>query len=1064
MRCRQCGLDNSASSRFCSDCGTRLDVCCPRCKQLCPAEATFCSWCGSMLHQLSGPRADGGERKQATVLFADIVESTELIAGLDAEEAVSRLHPVLAAMSRAARQFGGTIVRSLGDGLKITFGAPRAQEGHAVLACRAALAIQEAVRALDNAPAIRVGLHSGEVVAGVIDTGSAIEQEAQGLTVHIASRIQQLAPPGCICITEDCYQLVRAFCDTVPMQKHRIRGLLKPIPVHELTGLRPAVASEQFRNAELTPFQGRDAELAMLDHALAEALCGAPEVIGIAAPAGVGKSRLCFEFGERCRRQSIYVLEARCFIHGQTTPMLPIIEMLCAYFRVSPLDQAEDVRGKLEDKLGYLDPALLKEVDLLFGLLGVRDPSDPVQATDPSEAQKRLCGVFAGMIKAAGRQPGVIIFEDLHWLDPASANLLNAMLEASADTQILMVLNFRPAFRAPWMETPRYRQIALRELERSEMDALVRDLVGSAAELIPLRAQIATQCDGNPFFAEELVRSLAEVDVLAGSKGRYRLGAAAPGAVLPATVESVVGARIDRLPESAKALLQVGATIGKEFPLALLSEIAVVPQNEIEPLLTELCESELIQERTSMLGRGFGFRHPLIQEVAYRMQLRTRRRQLHAEVAKAMESLRWAELDELAGDLAHHHEVAGDMLAAATHLRRSALWVGRTDTALALRQWKRVHALLDAAPRAAEHEALRMEACGAVLTIGWREGMSASEASAYAQEGLRLARNSGDPLQGPLLLISYGRIIASGGRADDYVELCREALALHGNDPNRSLGALLHGTHAQSLVRAGLLREALATIEAGTELLRTCRFSEAHEEQATYIRGRAGFDPGQWLRALRTLVLVWLGRFGEAGAAIAETGKYESDATVQFIPHMAGTDMAYWREDPVAGSHHATAISEQAERSQLPYMRVMALIGLGKARTAERDFEGALASYDEALGYARSTRAALDFEPQLLSLITDATHRAGAIEDAVALGGAAIELAQARTHRLAECHASLVGAMALLETGLSNAGVRAEALLSHAEELIEISGAGVFEGMLAQARALLESRQIIHAR
>jgi class 3 adenylate cyclase/tetratricopeptide (TPR) repeat protein len=1010
-----------------------------------------------MLGHVPVASAGGVERKQATVLFVDIVDSTGMIAGLDAEDAMGRLRPVMAAISQAARRFDGTILRSLGDGLKVAFGAPRALEGHAILACQAALAMQEAVHALDKGPAIRVGLHSGEVVAGEIDTGSAVEQAAQGLTVHVASRIEQLAEPGGICISDACYQLVRAFCDTVPMNVHTLRGVPEPVAVHRLVGLRPAVSSEQFRNADLTPFQSRGAEFAILDGALEEALRGAPGVIAISAPAGVGKSRLCFEFGERCRRQSVHVLEARCFVHGQATPMLPIIEMLRAYFRVSPLDRADDVRQKVEAKLGALDMSLQQEAGLLFDLLSVRDASNPPAPADPGAAQARLRGLLGGMIKAAGREPGVIIFEDLHWIDPVSLNLLEAMIEAAAGTHTLIVLNFRPGFQMHLSEPQRYHAIVLEELDGGATGALVADLVGPAEEVDPLRAQIAEQCAGNPFFAEELVRSLAEMGVLVGTRGAYRIGPAATAVVLPATVEAVIGARIDRLPDHAKVLLQVGATIGKEFEVVLLREITCIPQNEMDTYLAQLCEAEFIQQRDGMFGRGFGFRHPLIQEVAYVMQLRARRRQLHAEVAAAIEKLPWGQLDEVAGDLARHFEAAGDPVRAATHLQRSALWVGRTNPALAVRQWKNIHALLQDAPRSVENDRRRVEACSAVLSSGWREGMSASEARPYAEEALRFTSEAGDSVQGSLLLAGYGRIIAAGGRADEYVNLCRQALSHLGNDENDSLNALLHGMYAQSLVRAGRLREALSSIDTGLERLRACRCSATHLEQTAYIRGRTGIDADYWLRALRPLVLVWLGRFTDADAAIAGMEQRKGElADVRFIPHMAATDMAYWLQDPAAGKQHAAMISALAEQSKSHYMRVMAMLGSGKAMTAGEDFEAALSSFKEALRYARSRHAALDFEPQLLSLIADVTYRNGANDEALVLAFDAIKIAQDKTNRVAECHASLVGVMALLATGARGAESRAASLLAAAEQLVEISGAGAFDRMLARARSLVE--------
>ena len=1009
-----------------------------------------------MLRPAPTVHTDLVERKQATVLFVDIVESTAMIAGLDAEEAMMRLNPVMTALSQAARQFNGTILRSLGDGLKVAFGAPRALEGHAILACRAALAMQEAVQAIDNGPAVRIGLHSGEVVAGDIDTGPAVEQAAQGMTVHIASRIEQFATPGGICISDACFQLVRGFCDTVPLGVQALRGVPELMAVHKLIGLRPAISSEQFRNAGLTPFQSREAELAILDGALGDALRGQPGVVGISAPAGVGKSRLCYEFGESCRRQSIYVLEARCLVHGQATPMLPIIEMLRALFRIAPPDEPRDARAKIEARLRAIDPALADDASLLFSLLGLGDPSldrDP----NPRTAQAQLRKILASLIKDQGQSPGLIIFEDLHWLDPVSSDLLEAIVEATANTRILILLNFRPEFVAPWLDTPRYRVITLQELNIEASDALVRDLIGDAPEVDALRAQVAERCGGNPFFAEELVRSLVQNLELVGSYGNYRTGKNTTDIVLPATVEAVIGARIDRLSEQEKLLLQVGATIGKEFGVELLGRVVAMPPEEIDRHLYALIAGEFIQQRSGPFGPGFGFKHPLIQQVAYAMQLRARRRQLHADVAKAIAQFPWGQLDEVAGDLARHCEAAGDNFAAAQHLRRSAFWTGRTNSAQALRQWKKVHALLVDSPPSAENDRLRAEACGGVLGQGWREGIAPAEAKQYADEAIHYARDSGDPIQGPMLRISYGRILLQRGPADKYVDLAREALSYSSNADNPALNAFLRGGLAQGLFWSGNLREALSIADAALAGLHDTRASPENQEQAVYMRQRLGFEVDHWLQALRTQTLAWLGRFADAQASITELEQFpDRPASVQYIPHHVATEIAYWRGDPLAGKRHAAVVADYAERTRLPYLQVIALISQGRASATAGDFGAATTLLRQALDHARRTRAALEHEAILLSTIAEVTFCSGDAPEAAALAAQAISVAAKRTNRLAECHASLVRVLALLEPWSSRAAAQAQPLLAQAEQLVDITGASVFEPMLKRAQRAIE--------
>jgi class 3 adenylate cyclase len=326
MRCRVCAYENEATSRACVACGASLASACARCGRDCPETARFCAWCGEPRKPDAREADVPGERKQATILFADVAGSTARIADLDAEAAMNFLHPIVMAMARAVHRFDGTVLRTLGDGLKAAFGVPQAREGHAVLACHAALAMRADVAALPDAPTIRIGLHSGEVVSGKLYTGSMIEQDVTGLTVHLASRIEQAAPPGEICLSRDCQTLLGAYCDTELIGARTLKGFPDPVEIFRLIGLKPAVNSEHFRGASLMPLRGRAVELETLQRALLDAAPGSPRIIGVSGPPGVGKSRLCFEFGEWCRERQIKVLEARAQVYSRTTPLLPVLE------------------------------------------------------------------------------------------------------------------------------------------------------------------------------------------------------------------------------------------------------------------------------------------------------------------------------------------------------------------------------------------------------------------------------------------------------------------------------------------------------------------------------------------------------------------------------------------------------------------------------------------------------------------------------------------------------------------------------------------------------------------
>ncbi len=352
MRCGECGTDNAPDGKYCTACGVVLEVACSACGRGGHPEARFCGWCGAVRIASAPVLEPRGERKQATILFADIVDSTKLIAGDDAESGIDRLQPVIAAMEHGVKRFDGTVLGILGDGLIAAFGAPRSREGHALLACQAALAMREGVAALPNPTMIRIGLHSGEVITGTLDIRSSVRIQAQGMTLHIASRVENAAEPGDIYLTRECRVLVGAYCDTVSVGMHQLKGVPATVELFRLIRLKPAVASDQFRNSDLTRLRGREQELRTLKQALLGAADGDASVIGITARPGVGKSRLCYEFGEWCRQRQVEVLEARAHVFGRATPLLPVLEMLRSFFRIAPALEPTAARQRVRGKAG----------------------------------------------------------------------------------------------------------------------------------------------------------------------------------------------------------------------------------------------------------------------------------------------------------------------------------------------------------------------------------------------------------------------------------------------------------------------------------------------------------------------------------------------------------------------------------------------------------------------------------------------------------------------------------------------------------------------------------------
>jgi len=995
-----------------------------------------------------------GERKQATVLFADVAGSTARIAGMDAEAAMNFLHPIMMVMARAVHRYDGTVLRTLGDGLKAAFGVPHAREGHAVLACHAALAMRTNVAALPNAPMIRIGLHSGEVVSGKLDIGSAIEQDATGLTVHLANRIEQEAPPGEICLSRECQILLRAYCDTEPLGPRALKGIPDPVDIFRLVGLKPAVNSEHFRDASLMPLRGRAVELETLQRALLDTAPGSPRVIGVSGPPGVGKSRLCFEFGEWCRERQIKVLEARAQVYSRTTPLLPVLEALRAFFRIEADMNAELARTRIEQTLTMLALPVADHLPTLADFLGCAEPTS--RAIDSTTRRMRLRESISRIVKAAWSQTSVIIIEDLHWLDEASQDFLETWMAAVEGTRVLMVLTFRPDWSLP-SRPAWYRELALPELGLDAVGQVIRDLIGDGPGLDQVVTHVAERSDGNPFFAEELILSLAQSGVLVGERGRYRLAPSGwQNPTLPTTVEAVIGARIDLLPEAEKALLQTAAIIGKEFPFEVVRTVMGLSDAAARPLLRRLRAAELIQPRQTAMGESFAFRHPLIQEVAYAMQLRSTRTSLHAAVAQAMEAQEWGRRDEFAGLVAHHYEAAGNMVAAAMHLQRSARWVGRTNSGRALADWKKIRRMMQDQPRSKENDELRALAGGQLLTFGWREGMPVEEAKVYVDEALRYAREAGNRRHEALLIAGYGRIIAANGSADEYIRLVREALAVLDAEANPAEALLLNGLLCQASAFAGFAGDALKAISVALEMIDRERRGDAAVVLGLTVGQMVGFDIPHWIKCLEVRSLIMLGRFSDADERLArllQVDPSEAELLHQGIPHFYAVELAWFRNDPLAATRHANQVARVATQAAIPLWMVLASFCQGLAASTAGDFSEADGFFQQALDASRHGKAALEFEARILAFQADSLMRAGNPERAYEVAAETIDVARRKADRMAECHASLVSAAIAQTRRGRQCAEEARGLLSRVDALIDETGARAYESMLLRVRA-----------
>ncbi len=647
-----------------------------------------------------------GERKQVTVLFADVKGSMEVAEEVDPEQWHRILDRFFQILAEGIHRFEGTINQYTGDGIMALFGAPLAHEDHAERACHAALHLREELRRYAEELRrtrglpfeVRMGLNTGEVIVGKIGDDLRMDYTAQGYTVGLAARVEQLAYPGTVYVAERTARLARGFFRLRDLGAFEIKGARGPVRVYELQGpgeLRTRLDLSRARG--FSRFVGRGEEMARLEAGLDSALEGQGRVIGVVGGPGVGKSRLCDEFLERCRARGVAIHRAHGLAHGRAMPFLPVLEFLRSFFGITDRDGDDAARERIAGRVFLLDESLGESLPLLFDFLGVPDPERRAAAMSPETRQRQLYGIVRRLLHARSqREPTVTLLDDVHWFDGESQAFLAETLGGAPGIRGLLVVNFRPGYEAAWMGEPFYEQIDLRPLGADATRELLEDLLGSDPSVCELSHAIAERAAGNPFFVEEAVQSLLESGHLEGSRGAYRLEGPIETISIPDRVQAILAARIDRMPEREKGVIEAAAVIGKRFSAELLGRVVEMPDPELDCALTRLEDAELIQPELTDRRGAYAFRHPLTQEVAYGSQLTDARSRTHGVVARALLDLTGDRLDENAALVAHHFDAAAELPEAIEWHRRAARWAGTTGFSQAARHWRRIRELLSA--------------------------------------------------------------------------------------------------------------------------------------------------------------------------------------------------------------------------------------------------------------------------------------------------------------------------------------------------------------------------------
>jgi class 3 adenylate cyclase/tetratricopeptide (TPR) repeat protein len=605
-----------------------------------------------------------GERKQVTVLFADLRGSLELLADRDPEEARRLLDPVLERMIEAVHRYEGTVNQVMGDGIMALFGAPLAHEDHAVRACYAALRMQERIAALAEelrqghglSVQIRIGLNSGEVVVRSIGSDLRMDYTAVGQTTHLAARMEQLAHPGQALLTEQTLRLVEGFVEARSLGPIPVKGLATPVSVWELLGPGPIHSRLQVAAARgLTRFVGRDVELGDLRAAMDKVGRGRGQAVAIVGEAGVGKSRLVREFTGAHLPPEWRVLETFATSFDAGPAYAPMVKLLRDYFQIQDGDDPRRARERVAAALLDLDESLVSALPAFLAVLDVPVEDPAWQALEPRQRRGRaLDAIRRLLVRESQRRALCLVVEDLHWIDPEAQAALDALVESLPSSRVLLLVTYRPEYQHGWSSKSYYARIAVPPLPHGMAEALLRDLMGDSPDTAALRARLIEHTERNPFFLEETVRHLVETGALAGARGAYRVARPEARVEVPATVQALLAARIDRLAPEDKRVLQCAAVVGKDVPIALLEAIADVTDPDLRRSLDHLRAAEFLYEARLFPALEYTFHHALTLDVAYGTLLQARRRTLDARLVEALEKDAGERTAEHVERLAHH--------------------------------------------------------------------------------------------------------------------------------------------------------------------------------------------------------------------------------------------------------------------------------------------------------------------------------------------------------------------------------------------------------------------------
>jgi class 3 adenylate cyclase/predicted ATPase len=968
-------------------------------------------------------RLDAGERRQLTVMFIDLVGSTTLSQQLDPEDYHARVVAYQTACHQIIARYEGHIAQYLGDGVLVYFGYPTAHEEDAVRAVRSGLEIVTAVSQLGYTPPlqVRIGIHTGLVVVGEIGSSDKHEILALGETPNLAARVQGVAEPDTVAISAATQRLVQGFFPLRSLGSPTLKGISTAMEIHQVLG--EGAAQSRFEVAVgrgLTPLVGREEELGLLRKRWEQTKTGEGQVVLLSGEAGIGKSRLVQLLKEQVAHESSVRVEYRCSPYYQNSAFYPLIEHFQRLLEFHREDSSEEKLRKLEVGALRAVPLQPEVIPLLAALLSIPLPAHypPLVLTPQRQKQKTLEALVGWLVQEARRQPVLVVVEDVHWVDPSTLEFLSLLLEQAPTTRILLLLAFRPDFTPPWAMFSHITHLTLSRLARRQVEVMVEKVTGGKPLPTEVIQQLITKTDGVPLFVEELTKMVVESGLLRATDDHYELSGPLPPLAIPATLQDSLIARLDRL-ATVKEVAQLGATLGREFSYELIHAVAALREPALHTALAKLVEVEILYQRGSGEQACYVFKHALIQDTAYQSLLKSKRQQLHQQIAKVLEE-HFPETKAMQPEiLAHHYTCSGNISKAVDYLQlagqQAAQRFANAEASTHLTTALRLLTALPPTPELIQQELVLQTTLGPVLMA--TKGYGTPEVGQVYARARELCQQSGETAQlGPVLygLWAFYNVRAEYRTAYAFAE---QLLSLAESQHDTTFLLEAHWMLGASLYQLGELTSARAHWEQSLALY---NFQEHRSLAYVY-----GLDDGVTSRSWTALVLWHLG--------YADQSLKKSEAAITLArevvhPHslVYALTCAAWfhqlrREEQRAQEQAEAAIALSTEH-RIPLFIGMNTIFRGWALAEQGKGEEGIAQMRQGMIAYRATGAEFALA-YFLALLAEAYGKVGQVEEGLSILAEALAVVDRTEERVYEAELyRLKGELTLTQSSVQSLG------------------------------------------